>query len=206
MTKEKKEKPKVEKTVTPNLESTTNEPSEDDPLLILKEELASLKDKYFRSLADVENFKKRNADELKREKKYASMTVCDKLIDSIEVFDQALGIQTEDQNFKNFLYGFKMIKDMIYQVLVDEGVTVIEMKEGDFFNPNIAHAFESEFDETKPDQTILKIVKKGYQYKDRLLRPAMVTINVYPELQDEEINDEEQKEEPIQEADEALVA
>ncbi len=153
-------------------------PAED--LELLSNELLELKDKYLRMLAETDNFKKRNADELKREKQYASQPVADKLIDAIETFEQALSVKTDDPQFKNFLYGFRMIKDMIYNVLVDEGVKQIPIKAGDAFDPNVAHAIDTSHDPALPENVVLKVVKNGYRYKDRLLRPAMVQINVKP--------------------------
>ncbi|MBU1145531.1 MAG: nucleotide exchange factor GrpE [Firmicutes bacterium] len=163
----------------------------EDKLELIQEELQNVKDKYLRVLAEMDNYKKRTSEDLKRERKYASMSVAEKLIDAIEVFDQALLIETDDPNFKNFLYGFKMIKDMIYSPLVEEGVSVIETKIGDVFNPNTEHAFDSIEDETLPNNTITKIVKKGYMFKDRLLRPAMVIINIISKDEIEELSDSE---------------
>ncbi len=180
--KDKDKKPET----TPETKATAPEPNPapaetvDDRLETIMAELAEIKDKYLRMLAETDNFKKRNAEELKREKAYASMPVCDKMIDAIETFEQALSIPTDDPQFKNFLYGFRMIKDMILNVLVDEGVKLIAMKAGDPFDPNIAHAIDTSHDPELPENTILKIIKNGYRYKDRLLRPAMVLINIKP--------------------------
>lgn len=153
----------------------------EDKIEKIEEELQSVKDKYLRTLAEMENVKKRLTEDLKRERKYQSMPVSDKLIDAIEVFDQALNVETDDPNFKNFLYGFKMIKDMIFNPLVEEGVKVIETKVGDYFDPNTEHAFDTTYDPALQENQIVKVVKKGYMFKDRLLRPAMVIINKSPE-------------------------
>jgi len=156
------------------------EPSIEDQIEALASELQDVKDKYLRALAEMENFKKRNNEEVARERKYASQTVCDKMIDSIDIFDKALSVQTDDPNFKNFLYGFKMIKDMMFNVLSEEGVKEIDVQIGDVFDPNVAHAIETTADATKNDNVVVKIVHKGFKYKDRLLRPAMVVINLKP--------------------------
>jgi molecular chaperone GrpE len=156
------------------------EPTIESQIEGLASELQDVKDKYLRALAEMENFKKRNNEEVARERKYASMTVCDKMIDSIDIFDKALSVQTDDPNFKNFLYGFKMIKDMMFNVLAEEGVKEIDVQIGDLFDPNVAHAIETTADESKNDNVVVKIVHKGFKYKDRLLRPAMVVINLKP--------------------------
>jgi len=161
----------------------------EDQLEDIQEELKTIKDKYYRNLAEMENYKKRMTEDLKKERKYSSMTLADKLIDSIEVFDQALNMETEDKNLKNFLYGFKMIKDMMFNALKDEGVIIIESKAGDSFDPFIHEAFDKEYDPEKAENTILRIVKKGYKFKDRVLRPSMVIINIKPETNEEELKE-----------------
>lgn len=181
---EKTEAPKEEKHKKKKKESI------EDKLEAIEEELQEIKDKYFRTLAEGENMKKRLSDDLKRERTYGAYSLADKLIDSIEVFDQALGVQTDDPNFKNFLYGFRMIKDMFMNALKDEGVSLIETKEGDVFDPQTEHAVDTTHDANLPDNTIVKIVKKGYKFKDRLLRPAMVVINLQPQ---EETKTEQEK-------------
>ncbi len=153
----------------------------EDQLEILEEELKTVKDKYFRALAEMENYKKRMSEDLKRERKYAGMPLADKLIDAIEVFDLALKMETEDKNLKNFLYGFNMINDMMFQALKDEGVLLIESKVGDDFDPTIHEAVDKEHNLEVKDNSITKIVKKGYKFKDRILRPTMVIINIKPE-------------------------
>ncbi|MDD3122972.1 MAG: nucleotide exchange factor GrpE [Candidatus Izemoplasmatales bacterium] len=155
----------------------------EDQLEIISDELKEVKDKYFRALAEMDNYKKRMTDDLKKERTYAAYNLSDKLIDSIEIFDQALNVQTEDPNFKNFLFGFRMIKDMFMNALNQEGVTLINTTVGEIFDPVTEHAVDTSYDETKPENTILKIVKKGYKFKDRLLRPAMVIINIKPKTE-----------------------
>ncbi len=169
-------------------------PSYEELLLEIQDELAELKDKYFRSLAETENSKKRLNEDLKKERKYGGYSLANRLIDSIEIFNQALNIKTEDPNLKNFLYGFKMIDEMIYNALKDEGVSVIETKIGDQFDPSKQEAMDVEYDPEKPENTILKVVKKGYLFKDRILRPSMVVINIKKD-ETETVESEEEKSE-----------
>ncbi len=179
-----KEKP-VEETTENTSEETKTPSTVDEKLEGIQRELEGVKDKYLRALAEMENFKKRNSEELKRERKYAAQPIADKLIDQLEVFEQALNIQTEDANFKNFLYGFKMIKDMLFNVLVDEGVKKINLVPGDAFDPNTMEPIEVTYDPNQPENTIIKVVKNGYMFKDRLLRPVTVVINQKPETNEE---------------------
>jgi molecular chaperone GrpE len=76
-----------------------------------------------------------------------------------------------------------MIKDMLFNVLLEEGVSKIDIITGNSFDPNTMHAIEIQFDAEQPENSVLKVVKNGYMYKDRLLRPATVVINQKPENQ-----------------------
>lgn len=161
----------------------------EDQLDTVQVELEEMKDKYFRNLAELENYKKRTTNELIKERRYASQTLTDKLVDSMEVFSQALNMKTNDKQMENFLYGFKMIKDMMFNSLEEEGLSIIETKVGDIFDPNIHEAMDVEYDPEKKEHSILKISKSGYRFKDRVLRPTLVVINLKPE-NTQEINDE----------------
>lgn len=181
-TKKKKKKPKPEEIIQE-----------------VQDELQELKDKYFRSLAETENFKKRMNEDLKRERKYAGYSLASKLVDSLEIFNQAVNMETEDPQLKNFLYGFKMIDDMILNALKDEGVSVIETKVGDEFDPTKQEAMDKEYDPEQKENTVLKVVKKGYMFKDRLIKPSSVVINIKPE------ENKTEKENIIEESDEGKV-
>lgn len=185
-TKETKEKSKKKKKLKP-----------EEAILEIQEELAEIKDKYFRSLAEAENSKKRLNEDLKRERKYAGYSLANKLIDSIEIFNQAINMETNDPNLKNFLYGFKMIDDMIFNAMKEEGVSIIETQVGAVFDPTKHEAMDKEYNPEKPLNTVLRVVKKGYLFKDRILRPSLVVINIKPEQENEEIIEEteERKEE-----------
>jgi len=183
--KEKLREKSVEDSAENKVEETKTPSTVDEKLEEIQNELESVKDKYLRALAEMENFKKRNSEELKRERKYAAQPIAERLIDQLEVFEQALTVQTEDQNFKNFLYGFKMIKDMLYNVLIEEGVSKINLVSGAQFDVNTMEPIEATYDPNQPENTVVRVVKNGYMFKDRLLRPAMVVINQMPETETE---------------------
>ncbi len=188
----------TEETKAPEKKEKTKKKKKDKPedvILEIQEELAEIKDKYFRSLAEAENFKKRINEDLKRERKYAGFSLANKLIDSIEVFNQALNMETNDPNLKNFLYGFRMIDDMFLNALKEEGVSIIDTKVGNEFDPSKQQAMDKEYNPDKPENTVLKVLKKGYLFKDRILRPSTVIINIKPEEEKQNIEIEESNEE-----------
>jgi molecular chaperone GrpE len=89
----------AEETANINEEQETKEKAKkkkkekpEDKIAEIEEKLEEFKDKYFRTLADMENYKKRMNADLARERKYAGFSLANKLIDSIVIFNQALNM------------------------------------------------------------------------------------------------------------------
>lgn len=144
--------------------------------LDLEEEVKRLKDLYLRTLADAENFKRRINEERIRERKYAAQGLLEKLISVIDIFDQAIGVETDDPKLKNFLTGFTIINKQLNEILEEEGVKKIVARD-QIFDPAYHHAVEVEHDENKEDNIVLEVYQNGYTFKDRVLRPALVKVN-----------------------------
>lgn len=142
----------------------------------LEAEVKRLQDLYLRTLADAENFKKRINEERIRERKYAAQPIWEKLITVIDIFDQAISVETNDPKLGNFLTGFTIINKQLKEIMEEEGVRKIAAL-NEKFDPAYHHAVEIEHDETKEDDIVLAVYQNGYVYKDRVLRPALVKVN-----------------------------
>ena len=149
-------------------------------------EIYQLKEKLLREAAELENFKKRMQTERINERKFASKNLIADLLIHLDHLKMAVNMQTDDPTLKNFLIGFKMISDSLYKVLEDDGLKEIDALNKQF-DPKFHHAVEKESVKDKPNGINLKVVSKGYTYKDQLLRPAMVNVN---EWSDENGKDE----------------
>ena len=158
----------------------------------LESDLASANEKYLMTLAETENFRKRIEDEKIRERKYASQRLLEKLVSSIDIFDKACNMKTDNDVLKNFLVGFQMIYNQIETTLGEEGVKKI--KTDTLFDPRYHHAMETDYDETKEEGAILAVLKDGYMYKDRVLVAALVKVNKKPEHKNETEVSNENKE------------
>ena len=156
----------------------------------LQEQVKELNNKYLKTLAESENFRKRIEEEKIRDRKYASQRLLEKLINPIDIFDKACNMKTDNEVLRNFLIGFQMIDNQIHGVLEEEGVKKIKV-EGKF-DPRYHNALEVDYDETKEEGAILAVLKDGYMYKDRVLVPAAVKVNKKPVEENKE-NDEEEK-------------
>lgn len=152
----------------------------------IKEELKMLSDRYLRMMAETENFKKRINEERIRERKYGAQRIFERLIDVLDIFDQALSVKTDDEKLKNFLTGFEMVNRQLKEIAEDEGVKKIDCHEK-IFNPAYHHAMDVGNDLEKGENAILEVYQNGYLYKDRVLRPALVKVN---KSNKEEINNE----------------
>lgn len=142
----------------------------------LEEENKKLKDQYYRTLADSENFKKRIDDERIRERKYGSQKLIEKLLNDLDIFDKAVNMKIDDPNLQNFLIGFKMINDNLQRVLGEEGVKKIKAV-GEKFDPRYHNAIETKWDENIEDDIIVGEMLSGYMYKDRVIRASNVIVN-----------------------------
>lgn len=142
----------------------------------LKEENESLKDQLLRNQAELENFKKRTAEERIRDRKYALSDFLMQLIDVVDIFDKAVNVKTDDEKLKQFLNGFVMIDNSFKQILERNGVKQIEAL-GKPFDPAFHSAMETvEVEGTEPN-IIVEEIMTGYIYKDRVLRPSMVKVS-----------------------------
>lgn len=147
-----------------------------DEIETLKIENAELKDKVLRIYAELENYKKRTNEERIKERKYASVNIITDLITPLEYLKVACNMQTDDEQLKNFLIGFKMISDQLFQVLESDGLKEIKAV-GEKFDPNYHHAIETQSNDEYENDVILSERQKGYTYKERVIRPSMVIVN-----------------------------
>ncbi|MBP5342905.1 nucleotide exchange factor GrpE [bacterium] len=150
---------------------------ENDKLL---NEKTDLNNKYLSSLAETKNYKKRMDEEMDRFYKYSTFSLCKELVQILDSFDLALEKDVENKEMIAYLNGFKLTRNQIYSILEKEGVKEIEAL-GKEFNPNEMVSISHMEDRTKKDQEVLRVFMKGYMYKDRVLRPANVIINLYQE-------------------------
>lgn len=142
----------------------------------LSKEVQNLKDQLLRNQAELENFKKRINDERIKERKYASMDVCKGLLSPLDTFDLALKQEIKDEATLNFVKGFKMIEDQIFNALKDQGVCEIEAQDKKY-DPFYHQAIMKEKLEGVEPEMVTDVLQKGYMFKDRVLRPSIVKIS-----------------------------
>ncbi len=144
----------------------------------LKDDLKESSEKVLRLAAEMQNYKKRNETEKSNMLKYANEDLAKSLLPILDNFERAIKLDDNDlsDEVSKFLSGFKMIYGSFVNVLNNIEVKEIEC-DGLEFDPVYHQAVLTEKDETKPSGVILEVLQKGYMYKDKVIRPAMVKVN-----------------------------
>lgn len=154
------------------------ENASDEKIVKLTEENAILNDKVLRINAELQNIKRRNSEEISRLLKYDGETFIKKLLPVIDNFERAINM--DDANLEDevskFLSGFKMIYSNLKNMLDEMEIKEIECI-GQPFDPGNMEAVLTDHDESKEENIVLDCLQKGYTYKDKVIRPAMVKVN-----------------------------
>jgi len=142
----------------------------------LAAENAELQDRMLRAQAEFQNFRKRVDKDRLELNEYASMEACRMLLPILDDFERALETESAD---KQYVQGLEMIRQRLFEALKKLGLEPI-VSLGEPFLPHIHHAVEMVETEEQPDHTVLGEFQRGYNFKGRLLRPAMVKVAVEP--------------------------
>ena len=149
-----------------------------DTTELLSKRIKELEDSLLRSQAELLNYRKRKDEETAKILKYAEEDILKGFLPILDNFERA--ITMDDNNFgdetSKFLEGFRLVYNQTKELLNKFEVTEIDCLNKEF-DPTHSQAISTEKDETKPSGTVLKVYQKGYMYKDKVLRLAMVIVN-----------------------------
>lgn len=138
----------------------------------LKAERDSLLDRLARAQAEFENARRRAAKEQQDFRDFASVEVIKAVLPVIDSFERALRSKSEAGEFRS---GVELIYKQLQDVLAKLGVQAIAAK-GTQFDPHVHEAIEMVETPDAADHEVLEEWQRGYKYKDRLVRPAMVKV------------------------------
>jgi molecular chaperone GrpE len=148
----------------------------------LDKELADLKEQLLRRRADFENYKKR----VERDRENAGHAMAEKifseLIPAIDNLERALHAKGDDSALRT---GVELIYRELLAVFERHGVTAHDPT-GQIFDPVSHQALSHEVVPGLEEGTVAEAFRKGYSYRDRLLRPALVKVAKGEDAQDEE--------------------
>jgi len=160
-------------------DANSSETEEESELKKCKDELKAWEDKYLRMHAEFENIKKRMEREKEKSVAYAQEQFARDLLPVIDSLELALSSipDTEDGNSDHLAKlkeGVQLTLEQFVKTFEKHHIKVIEINDG--FDPNFHDAVMQVDSEDHESGQIVQVLQKGYMYKERLLRPAMVSV------------------------------
>jgi molecular chaperone GrpE len=146
-----------------------------------EEQVAELKDRLLRTLAEMENLRGRTAREIEDARKYAVTGFARDVLEVADNLGRALAsvpqeARETDEAVRNLMLGVEMTQRSLLTALEKHKVRRVAPQRGDRFDPNLHQAmFEIPTDQQAPG-TVAEVMQDGYVIADRLLRPALVGV------------------------------
>nr|WP_082926839.1 nucleotide exchange factor GrpE [Paenibacillus tuaregi] len=142
----------------------------------LRAEVQEHQQRFLRSQADFDNFRRRTLKEKEELAKYASAKLITELLPVVDNMDRALTAAQESAEAESFTKGVDMIFRQLEGVLSAEGLTPMNAV-GQPFNPEYHQAIMQVESDEYEEGIVVEEVQKGYLLKDKVLRPAMVKVS-----------------------------
>jgi len=142
----------------------------------LAQEKADLQSKLLYSRAEFDNARRRFERERSEFLQFAAADLVKDILPVLDDFERALKVETSDANYAK---GIVLIYQRLSETLKKMGLEPIGAA-GQRFDPNIHQAVERVQTDEVEDQTILGEFQRGYNFRGKLLRPAMVKVAVKP--------------------------
>ena len=171
-------KESVEESVKKDEKKSFFKKKEDPEKVKLQQENEMLKDKYLRVNAEMQNMRRRMEEEKSNLLKYEGEGLIKKLLPIVDNFERAISM--DDTNLEDevskFLSGFKMIYGNLSNTLKDNDIVVMDVLNTPF-DPNTMEAVLTEEVEGVEPNIVIDVLQKGYTYKGKVIRHAMVKVS-----------------------------
>src|SRR6478752_5321754 len=148
----------------------------------LTKEAAEARDKMLRTLAEMENLRKRTAKEVADARSYGITGFARDILDIADNLQRALDAvpaemkATADPALKAFIEGVELTERSLLNTLEKNGVKKFDPS-GEKFNPNFQQAMYEVPDTSVPSGTVVQVVQAGFMIGERVLRPALVAVS-----------------------------
>lgn len=139
-------------------------------------EKAQVDEERLRALAEMENFKKRLAREHEEQLRYAAEKVLADLLPTLDNLDLALRYGSQHEACKDMLMGVEMTRKLLLDAVQKHGLEPVGAV-GEVFTPELHEALSFDMRDDMDAGLVSGVFQRGYKLKDRLLRPAKVTIS-----------------------------
>ena len=162
----------------PDLQEELQEEQEDTPAVKnLEEDYLKLKDDYLRLYAEMENMKKRQAQETEKTIKFATSSFAKELLGVKDNLERAIqAMENSSGDCQGLLDGVKLTETELLHVFEKFGIKPFSHI-GEKFDPNYERVVQEVEDKKNAPGTILSELQKGYTIHDRILREAMVIVS-----------------------------
>ena len=147
----------------------------EEKIKLLEQALTDEQDKTLRLNAELQNIQRHREEDIQRLLKYEGEELIKSLLPIVDNFERALSLENEEN--KEFLTGFNMIYKRLIEILDNSKVEVINQNNVEF-DPSIHQAVVTDKVEGMEANQVIEVLQKGYKYKDKLLRPAMVKVSI----------------------------
>lgn len=145
------------------------------------DELQKWRDVAMRTAAEYDNYRKRCVKDREEFTRYATRGLLEELLPVVDNFE--MGMMMAGQDTSSMIYiGMSMVQKQLNDFLTAQGVEPIPTEVGQMFDHNIHEAIQSEPSD-KPEGTIIRILRRGYNMKGRLLRAVNVVVAAAPEAE-----------------------
>lgn len=152
------------------------EHKKDKKLEELQNEVNTLKDKNMRIAAEMVNTLRRKDEETNRLLKYSNESLITELLPVIDNFERALNVDATSTDVESYQKGMTMIYNSLKNILEKFEVKEIEAIDKEF-DPSYHQAVMQEEKEGTKKNIVIEVLQKGYTYKDKVIRPAMVKVS-----------------------------
>lgn len=149
----------------------------------LEEEKRALFEQLLRRQADFENFRKRLEREKQEFRQMAQGNLVAEILPVLDAFERALatGDSGSDEDYRK---GVELIYKQFADILAAAGLEPVKTV-GQLFDPLIHHAVDKLETNEYPDHAVVAELQRGYTFRQRLLRPALVRVAVHPSAPEE---------------------
>src|SRR3954468_1564475 len=154
-------------------------PDNDDPMAALQADLDRFRDLALRGQADFENYKKRCAREKEDAIKYANSSLLERLLPIVDNFELGLAAARQEGERSPVFSGMNLVFKQLNDFLADNGLQPIDAV-GEKFDPNLHEAIAHEPSDKVGEGHVIRQTRRGYRFKDRLLRPSAVVVSSGP--------------------------
>lgn len=139
-------------------------------------EAARLKDLALRAQADLDNYRKRAIRDKEDSIRYANASLLEKLLPILDNFELGLDAARSAPDTASIVQGMAMVEKQLQDFLKSQGVEPIPA-EGEVFDPARHEAVAQESSASVPEGHVVRLLRKGYKLRDRLLRASSVTVS-----------------------------